>query len=143
MPSELKCIIYEARNLPIMEKSRNRTDAYCELLFGKAAMGKTETVYNNLCPKWNQAIISFEIIDDEELLEKFIVIKVKDEDVIDRDDVIGTVNIDLSSLLNLNSNKTLKCWFPIYDIQQGIRGELLVEVKLTFVRDESIAKTLV
>lgn len=67
MPSELKCIIYEARSLPIMEKSRNTTDAYCELHFGKADAVRTETVYNNLDPKWKQAIYSFENIDDEEL----------------------------------------------------------------------------
>ena len=35
MPSELKCIIYEARNLPIMETNRNTTDAYCEIWFAK------------------------------------------------------------------------------------------------------------
>lgn len=35
MPSELKCIIYAARNLPIMETRRNATDAYCELHFAK------------------------------------------------------------------------------------------------------------
>jgi hypothetical protein len=52
MPSELKCIIYEARNLPIMEKRRNTTDAYCELIFGKSEPIRTETMYNNLNPKW-------------------------------------------------------------------------------------------
>jgi len=50
MPSELKCIIYGAKNLPIMEKSRNTTDAYCELYFGKSEMRRTLTVYNNLEP---------------------------------------------------------------------------------------------
>ena len=52
MPSELKCIIYGARNLPIMEKSRNTTDAYCELLFGKSDVRRTQTIYNNLNPEW-------------------------------------------------------------------------------------------
>lgn len=36
----------------------------------------------------------------------------------------------------------MKCWFPIYDMNSGLRGELLVEVKLTFVRDENIAKAI-
>lgn len=36
MPSEIKVVLYSARNLPIMEKSRNTTDAYCELHFGKS-----------------------------------------------------------------------------------------------------------
>ena len=50
MPSELKCIIHGAKNLPIMEKSRNTTDAYCEVHFGKNEVRKTPTIYNNLEP---------------------------------------------------------------------------------------------
>jgi hypothetical protein len=50
MPSELKCIIHGAKNLPIMEKSRNTTDAYCEVHFGKNEVWKTPTIYNNLEP---------------------------------------------------------------------------------------------
>jgi hypothetical protein len=52
MPSVLKVTVIRARNLPIMEKSRNTTDAYCELFLGKKAddSHRTKTIYNNLEP---------------------------------------------------------------------------------------------
>lgn len=62
-------------------------------------------------------------------------IVVVDEDVISRDDPIGQVIIDLSSLLNINERHNIKGSFPIFDISNGLRGTLEVEVKLTFVRD--------
>ena len=111
MPTELKCIIYEARNLPIMEKSRNTTDAYCLVQFGRiggldgaGTIFQTETVYNALNPKWQQATFAFEKIDDEQLQENVLEIKVVDEDVINRENLVGTVLIELSSLLNRGDN---------------------------------------
>lgn len=74
--------------------------------------------------------------------ENVLEITVNDEDVITSDDLIGRVIIDLSSLLGRENNQNSKCWFPIYDLALGIRGELLVEVKLTFVRDENVAKAI-
>lgn len=62
--------------------------------------------------------------------------------MISSDEIIGRVIIDLSSLLNWENNQHIKSWFPIYDINVGIRGELLVEIKLTFLRDENIAKAI-
>ena len=67
MPSEIKCIIYGARDLPIMEERRETTDAYCELHFGKRDMHRTKTIYNQLEPVWDEAIFTYEVIDDEEL----------------------------------------------------------------------------
>lgn len=67
MPSEVKCIIFAARNLPVMETNRNTTDAYCQLHFGKNDVIQTKTIYNQLNPKWDEAIFTFENIDDEEL----------------------------------------------------------------------------
>ena len=84
----------------------------------------------------------FENIDDEELQKNVLVVKVIDEDVISRDDLIGRVVIDLSSLLNRDTNQNIQTWFPIYDMVMGIRGEIHVEVKLDFVRDENIAKNI-
>lgn len=143
MPSELKCIIYGAKNLPIMEKSRNTTDAYCELYFGKGPARKTVTIYNNLEPEWQQ-IFLFENIDDEDLMESVLKILVIDEDVISSDDLIGTVIIDVSSLLNERNQRQsdVRGSFPIYDVNKGIRGSLNLELKLTFVRDENIAKNI-
>jgi hypothetical protein len=69
-------------------------------------------------------------------------IRVIDEDVISSDDLIGRVIIDLSPLLSKGSDQKIKGWFPIFDTQKGIRGELDVEIKLTFVRDENVAKNI-
>ena len=140
MPSELKVIIYGAKNLPIMEKSRNSTDAYCEVYFGKNQY-KTQTIYNNLEPRWDQSF-EFDNIDDEELQENVLKILVIDEDVISRDDLIGSVYIDLSQLLIREKDQKITGWFPIYDINKGLRGTLNVEVKLNFVRDENTAKNI-
>ena len=99
-----------------MERSRNTTDAYCELYYGKNDVVRTQTVYNNLEPEWNESF-AFESTEDEELLR----INVIDADVITRDDLIGTVIIDLSSLINRENNQTIKGNFPIVDINLGIR----------------------
>lgn len=69
-------------------------------------------------------------------------IQVIDEDVISRDDLIGSVYIDLSQLLIRENDQKISGWFPIYDINKGLRGTLNVEVKLNFVRDENIAKNI-
>ena len=72
MPFSLKCIIIGAKNLPIMEKSRNTTDAYCEIYFGaKSEVKNTQTIYNKLNPEWKENFV-FEYIDDEELQENVL-----------------------------------------------------------------------
>jgi C2 domain len=69
------------------------------------------------------------------LQESVLKILVIDEDVISRDDLIGTVIIDLCSLLYQDENPTINGLFPIFDIDKGLRGYLNVEVKLNLVRD--------
>lgn len=65
-----------------------------------------------------------------------------DADLISSDDLIGMVVIDLSSVLNREAEIRMKGWFPIYDIYCGVRGELEIEIKLVFARDENIAKSI-
>lgn len=74
--------------------------------------------------------------------ENVLRILVIDEDVISRDDLIGSVYIDLSQLLIRDNEQKIMGWFPIYDINKGLRGTLNVEVKLNFIRDENIAKSI-
>ena len=40
MPCEIKLKVIEARNLPIMDKSRKTTDAYCIVKFGRGQGGQ-------------------------------------------------------------------------------------------------------
>jgi len=63
-----------------------------------------------------------------------------DEDVFSSDDLIGKVTIDLSSLLSRERDQKIDGWLPIYDVDKGIRGEIQIEIRLVFVRDENIAK---
>lgn len=55
--------------------------------------------------------------------------------------MIGSVLFDVCCLLNGDGDAVAKGWFPLYDIRYGIRGEIELEVKLTFVKDENEAKT--
>ena len=59
------------------------------------------------------------------------------------DKLIGTVYIDLSNLLSSRHEALqhgLDAWFPIYHFEKGLRGDLQVKVKLTFIKDENTAK---
>lgn len=70
MPSELTINIYQAKNLPIMEKNRNTTDAYVIVKFGDT-IKKTETKNNTLNPFWGWKY-SIESIDDNKLQDNCI-----------------------------------------------------------------------
>ena len=74
-------------------------------------------------------------MDDEDLQERYLFICVMSRDKT----IIGSVNIDLSPFLSQNSNFE-PTWFPIFNYQKGLRGDLLVKVKLRFVKDENVAK---
>lgn len=87
-----------------------------------------------LDPEWKKQM-TFRSIDDEDLQERYLFICVKCKD----NNIIGTVNIDLSPFLSQN-NDFEPTWFPIFNYQKGLRGDLLVKVKLWFVKDENVAK---
>lgn len=107
-----------------------------------ADIQKTTIAYNSLDPEWNQ-IFSFRNIDDEGLQEKYFEVTVYDKDTILSDQYIGTVNIDLSPLLaswDDVKQKNLDAWYPIYNFEKGLRGDLQVQVKLTLIKDENTVK---
>lgn len=74
-------------------------------------------------------------MDDEDLQERYLFIIVVSSD----NHIIGSVNIDLSPFLAQNANFE-PTWFPIFNYQKGLRGDLLVKMKLKFVKDENVAK---
>ena len=53
--------------------------------------------------------------------------------------IIGSMNIDLSPFLSQDSNFE-PTWFPIFNYQKGLRGDLLVKINVTFVKDENIVE---
>ena len=59
---------------------------------------KTQVKRDSLNPEWNESL-SFRNIDDEDLQEKYFEITVMNKDLITKDKIIGTVNIDLGHLL--------------------------------------------
>jgi hypothetical protein len=66
-----------------------------------------------------------------------------DEDVISSDDLIGTVLVDVSTLLNRvdpnnESQIGIDGGFLIYDVNKGIRGTLYLEITLNFIRNENL-----
>ena len=64
----LKIHVIEARDLPVMDSSRNTTDAYVQIFCpGNVVNPKTKTQMSNLNPKWNMHF-QFEY-DKESLLQ--------------------------------------------------------------------------
>ena len=95
---------------------------------------KQTELIRGLNPEYNKQML-FRSMDDEDLQERYLFIIVVSND----NHIIGSVNIDLSPFLAQNSNFE-PTWFPIFNYQKGLRGDLLVKVKLKFVKDENVAK---
>eukprot|EP00741_Cyanophora_paradoxa_P014632 tig00020816_g14112.t1 len=136
MPSLLKIRIGSARNLPVMDRSSELADAYVEIKFADQETQKTEVKRKSLNPVWNEDF-RFEVQDDSHLQDAPLEIKVYDHDILSSDDIIGSVYLDLNSLLLEESegSQSIAGWFPIHDTLRGIRGELYLVVKLSVFGD--------
>ena len=75
MPSVLKIRIFEARDLPIMDRQSELTDAYVELKFDILPPQRTEIARRTLNPVWN-ADFRIEIINDSLLQDVPLELKV-------------------------------------------------------------------
>uniref|UniRef100_A0A7S2W4C5 C2 domain-containing protein n=1 Tax=Mucochytrium quahogii TaxID=96639 RepID=A0A7S2W4C5_9STRA len=146
MPSTIKIRVIEARELPVMDRTSNLTDAFVDVRFSNNAY-QTSIVRKTLNPVWKEDT-RFDVADDSELQNEPLVFRVMDHDVYSADDLIGTVYIGLGPLLQMaadgddgqeSPNKfdedQIDGWFPIYDTLNGIRGELHVIVKVRFYDD--------
>ena len=85
MPGKIKLRIVSARNLPIMDRSSDSSDAFVEVRFGANNYDKTHVHKKSLDPEWNSRFV-FEVeeyeIQEEPLqirynLEKQFLIKAK------------------------------------------------------------------
>eukprot|EP01061_Rhynchopus_euleeides_P004398 TRINITY_DN1364_c0_g1_i2.p1 TRINITY_DN1364_c0_g1~~TRINITY_DN1364_c0_g1_i2.p1 ORF type:complete len:1245 (+),score=525.43 TRINITY_DN1364_c0_g1_i2:122-3856(+) len=126
----LKIHIIAARDLPIMDSQSHLTDAYI-LVKHKDESRKTEVRKRTLNPKWNE-VLSFDIADMEDLQEDPLEIKVMDLDRWTADDPIGTVFVDINSLL-VAEQPRMEGWMPIFDTMRGLRGELHLIVSIKFM----------
>ncbi|XP_013406243.1 C2 domain-containing protein 5-like, partial [Lingula anatina] len=75
------------------------------------------------------------VVDDEDLQDEPLQLRVLDYDTYSAHDAIGKVYINLNPLLSKDSASSICGWFPIYDTMHGIRGEINVIVKLELFTD--------
>uniref|UniRef100_A0A1Y1LNM9 C2 domain-containing protein n=1 Tax=Photinus pyralis TaxID=7054 RepID=A0A1Y1LNM9_PHOPY len=153
MPAKVKVKIIAGKNLPVMDRSSDTTDAYVELKLGGTTY-KTEVCRKSLNPQWNSDWYRFEM-DDSELQDEPLQIRLMDHDTYSANDAIGKVYVDLNPLLlpsipvmpkcrwsgdpssngEHSTNSLLSGWFPVYDTMHGIRGEVNVMVKVELFSD--------
>lgn len=60
MPGKVKVKITSGRNLPVMDRSSDTTDAYVEIKLGSTTY-KTDVCRKSLHPKWNSEWYRFEV----------------------------------------------------------------------------------
>ncbi|XP_043670718.1 C2 domain-containing protein 5 isoform X1 [Vespula pensylvanica] len=154
MPGKIKVKVLAGRNLPVMDRSGDTTDAYVELKFGNVTY-KTDVCRKSLNPQWNSEWYKFEV-DDAELQDEPLQIRLMDHDTYSANDAIGKVYINLNPLLlpgitpliknvwtleaALNSSagsqgSVMTGWLPVYDTMHGIRGEVNIIVKVELFLD--------
>ncbi|XP_053999142.1 C2 domain-containing protein 5 isoform X3 [Hylaeus anthracinus] len=155
MPGKIKVKVLAGRNLPVMDRSGDTTDAYVELKFGNITY-KTDVCRKSLNPQWNSEWYRFEV-DDSELQDEPLQIRLMDHDTYSANDAIGKVYVNLNPLLlpgvpptvkniwtleaamNTNtgsqSGSVLTGWIPVYDTMHGIRGEVNIIVKVELFSD--------
>jgi hypothetical protein len=105
-------------------------------------VAKTKICRKSLSPVWEEEF-RFDVSDDTLLQDEPLIFKVCDFSDVGKDEGIGLVYVDLNPLLTTESSDTedpeggsaIEGWFPLYDTLSGVRGELLVSVKLNFIGD--------
>ncbi|XP_022241203.1 C2 domain-containing protein 5-like, partial [Limulus polyphemus] len=132
MPAKVKVRILAGRNLPVMDRTSDTSDAYVEVKLGNTTF-KTEVCRRSLNPQWNSEWFRFEV-DDEELQDEPLQIRIMDYDTYSANDAIGKVYVNLNPLLYKQSG-FLSGWYPIYDTMHGIRGEVNMAVKVDLFSD--------
>lgn len=65
------------------------------------------------------------------LQEDPLEVRVYDQDIISRDDIVGTVLIDCNCFLT-QDNPILSGWFPLYDTNEGIHGDIRLTIRVKF-----------
>lgn len=144
MPGKVRVKVLAGRNLPVMDRSGDTTDAYVEIKFGSVTC-KTDVYRKSLHPQWNSDWFRFEV-DDADLQDEPLQIRIMDHDTYSANDAIGKVNISLNPLLLPNLDGPIKTtqsgkgsvmsgWLPVYDTMHGIRGEINIIVKVDLFSD--------
>ncbi|XP_065179725.1 C2 domain-containing protein 5-like [Sycon ciliatum] len=139
MPCTVIIRVPEARNLPVMDRQSESTDAFVEVRLGKDEnLRRSEVCRHSLNPVWESLEGFVFEVDDDELQNEPLQVRVIDHDKISAHDVIGRVYISLGPLLLSNAQSLppfLDGWFPIYDTLRGVRGEVRIVVRLDVLVD--------
>ncbi|XP_023709437.1 C2 domain-containing protein 5 isoform X3 [Cryptotermes secundus] len=155
MPGKVKVKILAGRNLPVMDRSSDTTDAYVEVKLGNTTY-KTDVCRKSLNPQWNSEWYRYEV-DDSELQDEPLQIRLMDHDTYSANDAIGKVYLDLNPLLlpaspapvksswnsenttttstSLKGGSVMSGWIPVFDTMHGIRGEVNIIVKVELFSD--------
>lgn len=118
-----------------MDRASEACDAFGEVKLGNTCF-KTEICKKSLNPQWNSDWFRFEV-DDEELQDEPLQIRIMDYDTYSANDAIGKVYIDLNPLLGKDVGSGLSGWLPIYDTMHGIRGEVNLVVRIDLFSDSN------
>jgi hypothetical protein len=112
-----------------------RTHYYFEtkIRFGNNIYDKTHVYKKSLDPVWNSRFV-FEVEEDE-IQEDPLLIRVLDHDTYSSHDAIGKVYIDLKPLLNPIGPGSIDGFLPIFDTLHGIRGEIKIQAKIELFSD--------
>ncbi|GLG96185.1 Uncharacterized protein GBIM_03015, partial [Gryllus bimaculatus] len=153
MPGKVKVKILAGRNLPVMDRSSDTTDAYVEIKMGNTTY-KTDVFRKSLNPVWDSEWYRFEV-DDAELQDEPLQIRLMDYDTYSANDSIGKVYLDLNPLLlpppptvgkiaggtdppssgSAPAGTVFSGWIPVFDTMHGIRGEVNIIVKVELFSD--------
>lgn len=97
MPGKVRVKIIAGRNLPVMDRSNETADAFVEIKLANITY-KTDVYRKSLNPQWNTDFYRFEL-DDAELQDEPLQIRLMDHDTYTANDAIGKVSISLNPLL--------------------------------------------
>lgn len=73
MPGKVKVRVLAGRNLPVMDRSSDTTDAYVEVKLGSTTY-KTDVCRKSLNPQWNSDWYKFEVSRKHKYIYFFIYI---------------------------------------------------------------------
>ncbi|CAD2219572.1 hypothetical protein AGDE_15633 [Angomonas deanei] len=126
----IKVTVHEARDLPVMDRNSGLADSYVVLRFSSTDQS-TDICWRTRHPVW-ESTYRFDVPDLLALQEEPLEVRVFDHDVISRDDIIGSIYLDCNSIIDRGEETALSGWFPLYDLEDGMRGDLRLTIKVKF-----------
>ncbi|KAH9644518.1 hypothetical protein HF086_006051, partial [Spodoptera exigua] len=103
MPGKIKVKVLAGRNLPVMDRASDTTDAFVEIKFGSITH-KTDVCRKSLNPHWNSTEWYRFEVDESELQDEPLQLRLMDHDTYSANDAIGKVVISLAPLLAREAN---------------------------------------